>query len=289
MKKIFWLFCFLVPAVVPAVAQQYDTVFQTREVIIIDEPEPVITNYYDTRYEIRTFPKYDNRRPQRGWSDVSFFSQIGLGYNSLGRGLKHLNLPDEAETWEEFEDHLLPEGYEWMNQKGNSINFNLMLAGAQYNFTPHFGLAMGLELEVNNYRFERDVTLQLDRNGHIAPDWRFRDARLHLEKTKLVNSFLNIPLTLKIGIGRRNQVQLHGGVVGGWRWNSYTKLKADNELLDGKKRYHNNYNLRNFHYGYTAGFAIHNIGLYATYYPHSIFKAGDVDIRQVNVGLLLRY
>ena len=281
MKKIFWLFSFAVLAAVPAVAQRVDTVFQTREVVIIDEPASAVV-IGDSRERVNSGREVEvvirnsqgQKRLKRGWSEVAFFNQIGLGYNGLVEDIEDLELPD---------------GYEWMGLRAKSINFNLMLASGQYNFTRHFGLRMGLELEVNNYRFERDVTLTLDREGHIDPDWRFRDAGLHLEKTKLVNSFLNVPLVLNLGIGNRNQVQLYGGVVGGWRFNTYVKLKADNELLDGKKRYHDPYNLRNFHYGYTAGFAVHNIGIYATYYPHSIFKAGDADIRQVNVGLLLRY
>lgn len=272
MKKIFLPFCLAFLAVIPAGAQQTDTVYQKREIVIIDD-EPVVTLGESQKVIVRN--TRHRRNAPRNYLDVNFFSQIGLGYNGLVEDLGSLKLP---------------EGAEWMDLKAKSINFNLMIVNGQFNITKHIGFRMGLELEVNNFRFENDVTLKLDQNGHIAPDRRFMEAGMHLEKTKLVNSYFNVPLVLRIGIGNRNQFEVFGGVVGGWRWNSYTKLKADNEMLDGKKRNRENYNLRNFHYGYTAGIAFCNyFGVYATYYPHSIFKSGDIDVRQANIGVLIRY
>lgn len=270
MKKIFLPLCAAFLVVAPASAQQTDTVYQKREVIIIDD-EPVVTLGQGREVIVRNTR---NTRASFKRSDLDFFSAIGLGYNGLVEDLSSLKLPEEAE---------------WMDLKTKSIHFNLAVINYQYNFSRHFGLRTGLDLEVNNFRFEKDVTLKLDENGHIAPDWRFLTAGMHLEKTKLVNSYFNVPLVFRVGIGNRNQLELYGGVVGGWRWNSYTKLKADNDMLDGKKRVREDYNLRNFHYGYTAGISFHNVGFYATYYPHSIFKSGDIDVRQVNVGISFRY
>ncbi len=296
MKKIFLLLLTLL-AVAPVSAQRGDTVFQTREVIIIDEREPVIVSREHeiniggrdvmTRANVNVagFSRHQNNR---GWS-YSILNQFGLGYSGLVQDFENFHLPKGGD-WEDWEDiEPLPEGYEWMAQEHKSINVKILLASANYNFTRHLDVKMGLELEGNNYRFENDVTLTLDEHGHIAPDWRFADASLTLEKTKLYTSFLNVPLTLHWGIGRRNQFELYGGVVGGWRMASWTKLKADNRMLSGKEHHRDRYNLRNFHYGYTAGFSIQNVGLYATYYPHSIFRKGDVDIRSINVGLQFRF
>lgn len=297
MKKIFLLFCLAAMLVVPAAAQHGDTVFQTREVIIIDEDEPMIVSREHeiniggrdimTRTNVNV-AGFSRHRSDRGWS-YSLMNRFGLGYSGLVQDFENFHLPKDGD-WRDWEDvEPLPEGYEWMEQKHKSINVKLLLASANYNFTRHLGVELGLELEGNNYRFEREVTLTLDEHGHIAPDWRFAEAGLHLEKSKLYTSFLNIPLTLHWGIGRRNQFELFGGVVGGWRMASWTKLKADNRMLSGKEHHRGRYNLRNFHYGYTAGFSIHNVGLYATYYPHSIFRTGDVDIRSINVGLQIRF
>ena len=271
MKKYVFIIGLSVLAVLPAtLAAQTDTVFQRREVIIIDE-DPASTTTQTREVIVRDTRKH---RVTHRKDELKFFNTINLGYNGLVQDLGSLKLPEEAS---------------WMELQPKSINFNLMLMSYEYNFNRHFGFRTGLELEVNNYRFEQDVTLKLGENGHVAPDWRFAEAGLSLKKTKLVNSFLNVPLVLRVGIGRRNQLEVYGGMVGGWRWNSYTKLKAKNELLNGKDRIRQNYNLRNFHYGYTAGITFHNIGFYATYYPHSIFKSDDIDVRQVNVGLTFKY
>ena len=253
-------------AVLPSTAAaQTDTVYQKREVIIVDE-EPVAVPRQSREVIVRDTRKY---RTSYRRDDLKFFNAIGLGYNGLVQDLNNLKLPEEAG---------------WMELQPKSINFNLMMMSYEFNFGKHFGFRTGLELEVNNYRFERNITLMLNENGHIVPDTHFEDNNLTIRKTKLVNSFLNVPLVLRLGIGHRNQVELYGGVVGGWRWNSYTKLK-----VNGKDRFRQNYNLRNFHYGYTAGITFHNVGFYATYYPHSIFKSDDLDVRQVNVGITFNY
>ncbi|MDR0953772.1 MAG: outer membrane beta-barrel protein [Rikenellaceae bacterium] len=266
MKRIFTLFCTAFVVGTAAIAQSADTIFQEREVVIIDE-EPQIK---------RDTSSFEVKRTNPLSSNVIFFglNHISLGYNGLIENLGEMDLPDEVE---------------WMKLKAKSIQFKLMLAEVKLNLARHLDLRMGFELEVDNYRFQNKVTLMTNEFGKVAPDYSYADARL--EKTKLVNCFLNVPLVARVGIGNRNQIVLYGGVVGGWRWNSYTKVKGQGERLNGKRRFRDNqdYNLRNFHYGYTAGIWFDQIGVYAAYYPHSIFRAGDVDVRQVNVGISFLY
>jgi hypothetical protein len=293
MKRIFTLFCALFALGTAVVAQPKDTVVQQVKVVIVDEqPRNVsLTTIQsgDTVVQQREVAIVDEE-PQirrndsssevkrtsssRSSIELSGFNHVSLGYNGLVEDLEDLDLPDEAE---------------WMELKAKSIQFKLLLFDGQLKLARHLGLSMGVELEVNNYRFKNKVTLMTNEFGKVAPDYRYADSRL--EKTKLVNCFLNVPLVARIGIGNRNQVELYGGIVGGWRWNSYTKVKGHSEQFDGKHRFHDNqdFNLRNFHYGYTAGIWFDQIGVYAAYYPHSIFRAGDVDVRQVNVGISFRY
>jgi hypothetical protein len=110
-----------------------------------------------------------------------------------------------------------------------------------------------------------------------------------------VSSYFNVPLVLRLTVGRTTE--LYGGVVGGWRWNSYQKIRSKET---GKERLRDELNLRNFHYGYTAGIIFDHVGIYATYYPHSIFKdptglwsdhnnRRNPEVRQVSVGISVRY
>lgn len=266
MKKQFLILSVVLLAALPAAAQtQQDTVFQKREVIIIDDEQPVVTG------ETREVIVRDTRKVRVNYRKngrFKFFNSIGLGYNGLVEGLDNLKLPEDAE---------------WMDLEAKSINFNLMLVQYQYNFGRHFGIQTGVELEVNNFRFSENVTPHRNEAGYVGPNY----LDYKLKKSKLVSSYLNVPLVVKVGIGSRNQLEVYGGLVGGWRWNSYTKLKSSEH---GKDRNRDNLNLRNFHYGYTAGITFHNVGFYATYYPHSIFKADKgPEVNQVNVGITFKY
>lgn len=264
MKRILLIFGLAGLVTAPLCAQQSDTVYQKREVIIIDEaPSPAVQQ---SREVIVREIKKSGRRYKR--DELNFFSGIGLGYNGLVENLSNLELPQEAG---------------WMDLENKSINFNLSVVDYQYNIWRHFGIRTGLELEVNNYRFTQNITPGLDQTGFVTGI----PVKYHLQKTKLVNCYLNVPLLVSIGIGNRNQVELYGGIVGGWRWNSYTKLKSKEH---GKDRNRDELNLRNFHYGYTAGITFHNVGFYATYYPHSIFKKDKgPEVRPVSVGVILKY
>ncbi|MCD8185814.1 MAG: hypothetical protein LUD68_04955, partial [Rikenellaceae bacterium] len=254
-------------AALPVFAQSGpDTVFQKREIIIIDEDDdPVVRATSSTRVVVRDTRKSKTFRKQ---DDLRFFNSISLGYNGLVEGLSDLKLPEEAD---------------WMDLEGKSVHFNLSLVHYQHNFTRHFGLRTGLELEVNNFRFSRNITPVLSENGNWV---EARELPYPLKKSKLVNSYFNVPLVASVGLGNRNRVELYGGMIGGWRWNSYTKLKSSEH---GKKRYRDDLNLRNFHYGYTAGVFVSKVGVYATYYPHSIFQVDKgPEVRQVNIGVTLR-
>ena len=264
MKRNLLIFGLVVFATAPLYAQQGDTVFQKREVIIIDD-EPDETVVQQSREVIvRDIEKNESRYKR---DKLEGLGSMGLGYSGLIQNLSNLELP---------------EGAEWMDLKSKSINFNLQLVDYHYNMSKHFGFRTGLELEVNNYRFSRNITPALDASGNNVIG---QPIDYPLKKTKLVTCFLNVPLVASVSIGHKSRVKAYGGIVGGWRWNSYTKLRSSQF---GKDHNRTELNLRNFHYGYTAGIAYRGMGLYATYYPHSIFSNGP-DVRSANIGLLLFY
>jgi hypothetical protein len=256
----------------PTAAAPRDTVPQRREVIIVDEPTHFPVNI------IREGRPGDARRghgkiiyesipgnDEDGWH---FIPMIGLGYNGLVQDLRHMELPADAE---------------WLELEPRSMNFRLRLAEYAINPDKHFGIQAGLELEAANFRFSHNMMPTLDRDGYVVEG----PVGYTLKKSKLVNTFLNIPLVLRVGFGHKNQLTLYGGVVGGWRISSYIKEKS---AEFGKDHHRGNLNLLNFHYGYTGGIKFHKVGIYASYYPHSIFKADKgPDVRQATIGFSLFY
>ncbi len=260
----------------PALAQD-DTGFERREVIIIDEDDdlipdnPVVVSAKDRQY---TGKVVSNKYKSRNHS-FNFVGSVQLGYNGLVENLGKLRLPDEAD---------------FLSQKAKSVNFNLQFFTYHYHLARNFSLATGFELEVNNFRFDKNTSLMIDPlTGHTVADYSYNRDGIHLSKSKLVTGYVNVPLLLHYRFGPpRKQVYLQAGVVGGVRWFTYTKIKANSPELSGKFRRHSDYNIRNLHWGYTAGIGFKRYGFYATYYPNSLFRNGKgPDVKQVNIGVTL--
>ena len=251
-----------------------DTVFQKREVIILGEGERRNTsNPWLNDVRTRAAQRQANTK------GLSFtIGGFGIGYNALVEDLGNLSVPDE---------------YSFMELKPKSITVNITFFTLSYRLHEHIKLRTGLELEVNNFRFDRNMSLMRDpETGVTVPDYdTYRDQDITLQKSKLVTGYLNVPLTVRFDIGQGKQRPfVYGGVLGGWRIITYNKIKADSEAFSGKRRYHDNLNLKNFHWGYTAGIGFGHYGVYANYYPRSIFKTGKgPSVRQVNIGFMLTY
>lgn len=283
MRKILLTSILLAIVAFPAMAQEEiqiqeisedeDTVFQKREVIIIDEADDSSGSDLSTYSLNIRKPKVRANISKRH----SFkFGGIGLGYNGLVGDMGSLKIPEDAD---------------YMSLRAKSINFNLQFFTYHYNFCNHLSFRTGFELEVNNFRFDKNMTLTTNEDGITVPDFSYAERGIELQKSKLVTGYINIPMVLKVNFGKnKEKAYVYGGVVGGWRWFTYQKVKADSEALNGKHRYHDDYNLRNLHWGYTAGVGFNRYGIYATYYPNSIFKPGKgPDVRQVNIGISLTY
>ena len=215
---------------------------------------------------------YDWRNERKGLTAGT----IRIGYSGLVSGLDNLTVPA---------------GAEYLKPMGRSLSFDITILGYNYPVARHFTLGTGLELEINNFRFEENMVPFRDpENGFITvPDWSYNERGIKLKKSKLVTTYLNVPLLAKVGFGHRNRFKLYGGVIGGVRVTSHTKIKADDPQLHGKFKNHGGLNLRNFHWGYLTGFSYRSFGVYAKYYPQSIFTDKGPGVRQVNIGLSLGF
>ncbi len=127
-------------------------------------------------------------------------------------------------------DFSYPNDYKLLDQKyQKSINVNLNFWEQNVNLiSNHLGLVTGLGLSWYNYRFDNDVRLS-KRDGQLELN-RDNTVGRSFEKSKLVNTYLTLPLMLEVQSNRYSKVNsfhLSGGVVGGWRIGTHAKYVYD--------------------------------------------------------------
>lgn len=208
--------------------------------------------------------------PKRWKWHGGHYSGFGLSYNGLVQGIGTMTLPSDAK---------------FMQQTPKSIGVNINFVDFTIVSNRHFGLITGLGLEVNNFRFDRNMTLAQDAKGQIVPRY-FDD--INLSKSKLTTTYLNIPLLAEFQFGRSKKGKMMGyvnfGVTAGIRLEGHTKYKSKDT---GVQKQHGGLNLRNFHYGAEINVGYSHYGIFARYYPHSIFiNDGGPNVQQVNIGVL---
>lgn len=128
----------------------------------------------------------------------------------------------------------LPAGYGFLDLNYNkSINVNLNFFEQNFNLiNNHLGLVTGLGFSWNNYRFDKNVRLTDD---GILGGYYDNDPNRHYEKSKLVVSYLTLPLLLEYQTNSKSKASsfhIAGGVQGGLRLGSHTKIVYN----DGDRR-----------------------------------------------------
>lgn len=216
---------------------------------------------------------YPKKRQDAHWRwDAGKFMGVNIMYSGLVQNLSNMQLPDDASSLA-----LLPKSI------GVDINFIDMVI---YSYR-RFGIVSGMGIESNNFRFSNNVSLAMDANGRTIIDNSFTERGIHLTKSKLTTTYLNIPLLFQLHLGsgenRHSGGFISAGAIVGCRLQSYTK--TDSREL-GKEKHFSDFNLRNFHVGFQATVGYGGFNLTAKYYPQSIFRTGfGPQIQQVNIGI----
>jgi len=155
---------------------------------------------------------------------------------------------------------------DYNNSNEVQVNFleqNICLQKRKKNI----GLVSGIGLTFNDYRFSNSSTIKND-NGMVKP------APLDeagLSKSKLSTTYLTIPLLLECQVpikGHAKQIYISGGVIGGLKINSHTKVKR-NEI---KEKNRNDFNINPFRYGATARIGLGEVNIFGAYYFSTFFK-----------------
>ena len=246
-----------------------------KAIIIVDKGDDTDVEFKDYNWKkdeeyVDAFTTHKKKGFEPHWSGVE------IGINGLMTSSHSTSLKGDAE----FLD---------LNM-GKSVNFNLNFL--EYGIPivkDYVGLTTGMGLEFNNFRFSKDITLKEDANGVIVADTKYIDAGINLSKSKLTMTYLNVPLLLEFQapVGH-DKIFISGGVVGGLKLGSHTKVVYDKGGNKQKDKNRDDFNLATLRYGFHARVGYKFIKLYATYYPVALFnKDKGPEVYPFNVGIVL--
>jgi hypothetical protein len=161
---------------------------------------------------------------------------------------------------------------------GRSWNVNLNLFQHSFGFgTDMFGLVTGLGFEFNDYQFDGNNNIMKDANG-ITVSKDYTALGLNLEKTKISTGYLTLPLMLELQLpgGVRNSKRIHiaGGVIGGLKMGSHSKVEYYSNGKLQKDIVKDDFNIRALRYGFTGRIGYGNLTVFANYYATSFFETG---------------
>jgi hypothetical protein len=171
--------------------------------------------------------------------------------------------------------------------RSNSTYLNLIQQsiGLQRNRNT-IGLVTGLGLHLQSYRMEQNTTIQRLGNGRIEPQSLFFEQN---QKSKLSIVSLTIPLLTEFQIPVNhytNRIYVSGGIVGGVRLSSHTKVKYRVQGKKEKLKTPGHYSLQDFKYGLMVRAGYRWINLFATYELTPLFKKDKgPELTPVTIGI----
>jgi hypothetical protein len=185
----------------------------------------------------------------------------------------------------------LPPLYEFMDlntSKSLNVNINFL----EYNIglvSNNIGLVTGLGMEINDYRFDKNISICEDNNGMIVDTiYGFT-----LEKSKLVTTYLTAPLLMEFQIpaGRRNRrLYISMGVIGGLKIGSHTKIVYRESGNRKKDKNRDDFNISPFRYGVTSRLGFRALKIYANYYLTPLFEKGNgPELYPFSIGLAFSF
>lgn len=162
------------------------------------------------------------------------------------------------------------------------INF-LQYSVSLQKHKKNIGLVTGMGWAVYNYRLDNNYLIEPDPDGVTVGTAIVRD----VEKSKIVTSFINVPLLLELQSGKdaKHDAFVSAGVFGGFKLGSHTKTIYNNR---DKNKSRQDINLNPFQYGVMFQMGINFIKIYGTYNLSNLYEADKgPEVTPFTVGLTL--
>ena len=188
---------------------------------------------------------------------------------------------------------VLPPGEEFMDlNTGKSWNWNLDVADIGVGFgTSYAGILSGLGFEFINYNFDgQNNIMKDDVTGDIVeyiPSYAG-----NITKSKMNIAYMTAPLLLEFQIptGGNRRIHINGGVIGGVKLWSNTKIKYKESGQKSKEKRKGDYNLSPLRWGFAASVGYGEVSIFGRYYMTTLFKEGmGPELQPFTVGLALNW
>jgi hypothetical protein len=175
---------------------------------------------------------------------------------------------------------------------GKSVNINLWFFMQRMNLIKHYvNLKYGLGLELNNYRFKSNVSLNeggmnpYDHSQNISHPFIFRDS-IDFSKNKLAADYVTVPLMLNFRTNKDyadKGLSISAGVSVGYLYSSRNKQVSSER---GKQKNRGDYDLEKWKFSYIGELGLGPVRLYGSYSPNSIFQ-NDLNFAPYSIGIRL--
>lgn len=157
----------------------------------------------------------------------------------------------------------------------NVLNLNLLQfsKGLQSNRNT-MGLVSGLGLSLQSYRFDDNMSIELDERGKLQPVSLDFDSN---EKSKLSMVYLQVPLLAEFQVPFKNKINrlyCSLGINAGARLSSHTKIKYRIDGKTQKLKTPGDYAMGDFRFAATARVGYGWVNLFANYDLTPLFEDG---------------
>lgn len=172
---------------------------------------------------------------------------------------------------------------------GKSTNVNLVYNHYFNIYKENVRVSVGLGLDWNNYRLAGDSTLtpnapKLKMTQELDPS----GVPINFTKNKLLARYAVLPVMLHFNTNENKSgksLGISGGVELGYLINGRVKQISD---LKGKTKVNDSFNLNELRYGFMGRVHYGSTGIYAKYYPQSMFNKNEgPDLNTFCVGLTI--
>ena len=224
-------------------------------------------------------PKMYTRKTYKPSAVSTNWCIVDLGFSNYQDETSYLSLGAQA--------YAPTANSSWFDlRNGKSVNVNIWLFMQRLRLIKNVvNLKYGFGLELNNYRYKQNIRYNPNPAAIPNPPVVSMDNTVgrSYEKNKLAADYLTIPMMINFNFtpNRSEPFGFSVGASAGWLYNSRNKTITSDE---GKRKAHDDFDLRQFKISYVAELNLGEIKFYGSLATQSMYDRG-LDITPYNVGI----